>query len=108
MLQQTAAAIRLSRSSRLGARPPLLSLSFGLDASGDGAPMSEAGAIEIVKTYAAEWGVPWRRIIKTEKGRSWWFFSVEWYTFTIDTGDGEAVASDIGGTTPAYFYMPST
>ena len=27
------------------------------------------------------------------KKRVWWFFYVEWYTFKIDTGDGEAVAT---------------
>ena len=55
--------------------------------------MTEIAAIRLAQAHATEWGVPWRQILKTEKERAWWYFAVEWYTFTIDTGRGEAVAT---------------
>jgi hypothetical protein len=55
--------------------------------------MSEIDSINLAKAYAAEWEVPWKSVRKTEKERTWWFFSIEWYTFTIDTGNGSAVVS---------------
>ena len=54
--------------------------------------MTESKAIELAKAHADTWGVPWVQIKKIKKDRDWWYFSVAWYNFEIDTGDGEAFA----------------
>lgn len=54
--------------------------------------MGELDALNLVKRHAAEWAVPVHRLIRTEKERSWYWFGVDWYTFTLDTGNGEVVA----------------
>ena len=71
--------------------------------------MTETDAINLAKAHAAKWSVPWLKILKTEKERPWWFFLVQWYTFTIDTGDGEAIATvrSITAAVNRFEYYPS-
>ena len=71
--------------------------------------MTESGAIALAKAHAAQWSVPWRHVVKTERDRAWWYFSVEWYSFTIDTGDGRADASIHveSGTVNRFEYYPT-
>src|SRR5262249_23678247 len=54
--------------------------------------MTETGAVALVKSYAAEWGVSWQQLLKIEKKRSWWYLTVREYSLTIDTGGGNALA----------------
>ncbi len=71
--------------------------------------MNEVAAVNAAEVYAAAWNIPWRQVVKTDKEREWWFFSIRWYTFTIDTGDGEAIASVYGPTATVnrFEYYPS-
>jgi hypothetical protein len=55
--------------------------------------MRKSAAVELAMQYAAEWAVPWQRLLKVEKKRrgGFWFFAHSvWYEIQIDTGDGEA------------------
>jgi hypothetical protein len=52
--------------------------------------MSETTAIERVRAYAAQWGVPVRAVRLVRKRRAWWYFRVRWRAFEVDTGDGTA------------------
>ena len=71
--------------------------------------MTESDAIALAKAYAAQWSVLWHHVVKTEKDRVWRYFSVEWYSFTIDTGDGRVDASIHveSGTVNRFEYYPS-
>jgi hypothetical protein len=70
--------------------------------------MLQSYAINLAKNHAAEWAVPWRQIMKSERMLPWWFFFGQSYDFTIDTGDGEAVASVVSGlnTVTRFEYHP--
>src|ERR1700757_1550579 len=71
--------------------------------------MTESDAIALAKAHAAQWSVPWHQVVKAVKDRAWWYFSVEWYSFTIDTGDGRVDASIHveSGTVNRFEYYPS-
>jgi hypothetical protein len=71
--------------------------------------MSENEAIGLAKAHAAAWAVPWLRVLKTQKTRTWWFFGVEWYSFIVDAGDGRVEASIRveNGTVNRFEYYPN-
>ena len=77
--------------------------------------MSETAAIEHVRTYAAQWGLPVQHLRLVKKHRAWWYFRIRWYEFEVDTGDGTAdvIASRRGinsfeykPTNPKTFLLP--
>jgi hypothetical protein len=71
--------------------------------------MSESEAIRLAKAYAAAWAVPWLRVLTTAKIRTWWFFGVERYFFTVDAGNGRVQASIDAqrGTVRQFEYYPN-
>src|SRR5262245_26992493 len=71
--------------------------------------MTASDAIALAKAHAALWSVPWHHVVKRETSRAWWCFSVEWYSFTIDTGDGRVDASIHveSGTVNRFEYYPA-
>lgn len=55
--------------------------------------MTTNEAIEIAKSYAEDWGVPWIEIKKCKPPGKWWYLWTDQdarFEFEVDTGDGEA------------------
>lgn len=54
--------------------------------------MTRNRAIELARSHAAEWGVPWQEVLSSGTERGFLYLFVAWYSFTVDTGNGRAIA----------------
>jgi hypothetical protein len=69
--------------------------------------MREHEAESLVRAYAADWGVPVRRVRVLRKYRAWWYFGNRGYEMAIDADDGTATAWVFDGGVCRFDYRPT-